>query len=57
MFEKAKWISKGTKRDDGSRLFRKSINIEKAVKKAVRTAVLRKTCHNGTVFKQFLLQK
>ena len=39
MFEKAKWISKGTKRDDGSRLFRKSINIEKPVKKAVMNTV------------------
>ena len=39
MFEKAKWISKGTKRDDGSRLFRKSINIGKPVKKAVMNTV------------------
>lgn len=39
MFEKAKWISKGTKRDDGSRLFRKSITVEKAVKKAVMHTV------------------
>ena len=40
MFEKAKWISKGTKRDDGSRLFRKSISIEKPVKKAVLNTVI-----------------
>ena len=39
MFEKAKWISKGTKRDDGSRLFRKNINIEKPIKKAVMHTV------------------
>lgn len=39
MFEKAKWISKSTRRDDGSRLFRKSITVEKAVKKAVMHTV------------------
>ena len=41
MFEKAKWISKGTKRDDGSRLFRKSINIEKPVKKETSKEVVK----------------
>ncbi len=39
MFENAKWISKERKIDNGSRLFRKSINIEKPVKKAVMHTV------------------